>query len=67
MSDEAGLLWVVIFSAFGLGYVMYGRRQRAVVALICGIGLFVVPYLFDGNSLLQIGAVLVIAPFMVRI
>ncbi len=67
MSDETGLLWMVIFSSFGLGYVMYGRRQRAVVALICGIGLFVVPYLFDGNSLLVSGVVLLISPFIVRI
>jgi hypothetical protein len=60
-------LWGLLFSSIGLGFSIYGRRQRAVVPLLCGIALMVYPY-FVANVLLLvgIGAVLIAIPYFVR-
>ena len=46
---------------------MYGRKQRAIVPLGCGLALMVYPY-FVTNLYLLIGAgiVLMITPYFVR-
>jgi hypothetical protein len=58
----------VLFGSIGLGFFIYGRKQRKVVPLLCGIVLIVVPY-FVPNTLLLfvVGAVLVAIPYFVRI
>ena len=45
---------------------MYGRKQRAVVPLLCGLVLLVVPYLISSAWLLLVigGAVVAIAYFV---
>jgi hypothetical protein len=47
---------------------MYGRKQKAVVPLICGLALMIFPY-FVANTILLvvIGAVLIAVPYFVRI
>ncbi len=61
------LLCWISFGAIGLGYFVYGRRQRLVVPLLCGLGLMVIPY-FVGNwiLLLALGLVLIALPFIIR-
>jgi hypothetical protein len=46
VADLSGssLLLGVLFGSVGLGFFIYGRRQRAVVPLLCGLALMVVPY-----------------------
>lgn len=62
------LLLGVLFSSIGLGFVIYGRKQRAVVPLICGLCLLVVPYFFASAVMLfLVGALLVAAPYFIRI
>ena len=65
--DTAALLWGVLFGAIGLGFFVYGRKQSAVIPLICGILLMVFPY-FVSNSymIVGIGAVLVAIPYFIR-
>jgi len=46
------LLWSLLFSSIGLGYFIYGKRQKAVAPLFCGLGLMIYPY-FVSNSLLR--------------
>lgn len=62
------LFWIVLVSSFGLGYFAYGRKQKAVVPLVCGLVLMVYPY-FVSNQMLLIaaGAALIIFPYFVRI
>lgn len=61
------LLLGVLFSSIGLGYFMYGKKQRAGFALGCGIALMVVPYLISSAAVLAIvGSVLVAVPWLVR-
>jgi hypothetical protein len=66
--NASSLLWGLLFGSIGLGFLMYGRRQRAVVPLICGLALMVFPY-FVSNSILlvTIGIALMAIPYFVRL
>ena len=68
MDDTATLVWGMLFGAIGLGFFIYGKKQKAVVPLITGIALFVFPY-FTSNVylLVGVGALLVVLPYFVRI
>ncbi len=46
------LLWGVLFSSVGLGYFTYGKKQQRRVALVCGLGLMIVPYVIASVSVL---------------
>jgi hypothetical protein len=54
------LLWGLLFGSIGLGYFIYGKKQKAVVPLVCGIALMVFPY-FVSNALLLVGIGIVLA------
>jgi hypothetical protein len=61
------LLWGLLFSSIGLGFFIYGRRQRAVVPLICGVCLMIFPYFVARVPLMVgIGAVLMVIPYFLR-
>ena len=66
--NEWWLLWSLLFGAFGFAYFMYGRKQKAVVPLFCGLALMIFPY-FVANTIILfvVGAVLIGAPDFVRI
>jgi hypothetical protein len=64
---EAWLLWGLLFGSIGLGFVIYGRKQRAPVPLVCGIALMVFPYFVSNTLLLMgIGIVLCAIPYFLR-
>ncbi|WP_158883925.1 hypothetical protein [Rhodanobacter sp. L36] len=64
----ASLLWGVLFGAIGLGYFVYGRKQRAVVPIICGVALMVFPYAVSSTGwLVLIGAALMAVPYFIRL
>lgn len=66
--NESLLLWGVLFGSVGLGYFIYGKRQRAVVPLICGVALMAVPYFVPNAWLLVvIGVAIGAIPYFVRI
>lgn len=61
------LLIGVLFGSVGLGYFLYGKKQRAVVPLVCGLALMVVPYFISSTALLvMVGAVLSGIPYFVK-
>lgn len=61
------LLWGVLFGSIGLGYFVYGKKQRAIVPLLCGVALMAFPYFVSSTVLLiLIGAVLSALPYFVR-
>ena len=63
----ATLLWGVLFSAIGLGFLVYGKRQRAIVPLACGLTLMIFPYFISNSALLVVvGIVLVVIPYFIR-
>jgi hypothetical protein len=57
----------LLFGSIGLGFFVYGRKQRAPIPLLCGIALIVFPY-FVSNTLLlvAIGALLIAVPYFFR-
>ena len=68
MTDASSLLWGVLFGSIGIGYFLYGKRQRHAVALVSGVLLCVFPY-FVSNTLLTIllGALLMALPYFFAI
>src|SRR5205807_726702 len=48
--DTSSLLWGLLFGSIGLGFFVYGRRQKRVVPLACGVALMVFPY-FVSNTI----------------
>lgn len=63
----AALMWSVLFGAVGMGYFVYGKKQRAIVPLLCGVGLMVVPYFISHTtSLIVVGVALAAVPYFVR-
>ena len=68
MGGSATLFWGVIFGAIGLGFFVYGKKQKAIMPLCCGLGLMVVPYFISSlTALLLCGAALVILPYFIRL
>lgn len=62
------LVWGMFFGSIGLGFFMYGKKQKAIVPLLVGIALFIFPYFISDITLLVIvGAILVVLPYFVRI
>ena len=68
MGSIAVLLWGLLFGSIGFGFFLYGKKQKAVLPLITGIALCVVPY-FIANvyALVMVGVILMAIPFFVRI
>ena len=66
--SEASLIWGVVFGAIGLGYFVYGKRQRAIVPLVCGVALMVVPYMVSNAWLLVVaGAAIAAVPYFFKL
>lgn len=66
--QTAWLLGCVLFSSIGLGLFVYGRRQRAVVPLTCGLLLMLYPYFVPTTlPLVLIGVALTAFPWFVRV
>jgi hypothetical protein len=64
----AVLLWGLLFGSIGLGYFIYGKKQRVVVPLVCGLALMVFPYFVTNVMLLVgIGACLIAIPYFLRL
>jgi hypothetical protein len=58
----------VIFGSVGLGYFLYGKKQRAVVPLVSGLALMVVPYFISNTvGLVLVGVVISAIPYFVRL
>lgn len=64
----SSLLLGLLFGSVGLGFFIYGRKQHAVVPLLCGLVLMVIPYFIPNAWLLfVVGAVLVAIPYFVGV
>jgi hypothetical protein len=66
--DPTYLFFVIVFSAAGLGYFMYGKKQAAVVPMLTGLALMIYPYFVSNNYVLVgIGLLLGAIPYFVRL
>ena len=65
--DTSSLLWGLLFGSIGLAFFVYGRRQKMVVPLVCGVALMIFPYFVSNTMLLVIlGLALMAIPYFVR-
>lgn len=68
MDDTSLLVSAMVFGSIGMGFFIYGKKQKTKVPLYSGIALFIFPY-FVSNlyTLIAIGVILVALPFFVKI
>ncbi len=67
MGSESSLWWGLLFGSIGLGYFIYGKRQRVAMPLICGIALMIFPYFVSSTLLLVfVGCILLAGPFIFK-
>lgn len=68
LDDPTLLMWSIFFGAFGMGYFIYGKRQRSPVPFVSGIALMVYPYFISNVYLLVlIGVGLLATPYFIRL
>ncbi|MGE4071389.1 MAG: hypothetical protein AB7E72_09465 [Lysobacterales bacterium] len=68
MGSTAGLLWGVLFSAIGLGYFLYGKKQRVISPMLFGVALMMYPWFLANTWMLFIVGVLLSAgPYFIRL
>ena len=66
--DTALMLWGMLFSMIGIGFFMYGKRQKALVPLICGLVLMIYPYFVSSTIVMVVVGVLLMAvPYFIEI
>lgn len=67
MDDSSLLIWSMLFGSIGLGFFLYGKKQRSVVPFAVGVALFVFPYFMPNLFvMLVVGTVICAVPFFVR-
>lgn len=67
MMAESTIWWGLLFGTLGIGYFVYGKRQRMVMALASGVALMVFPYFISNTFLLLVvGAALLALPFLFK-
>ncbi len=65
--NESWLLWGLLFGSIGLGFFVYGKKQKAAVPMVCGLALMIFPYFISNTIILvAIGAMLIAVPYYVR-
>lgn len=68
MDDYGSLMWGILFGSFGMGYFIYGKKQKKIVPLISGILLCVFPYFISNTGIvIMIGGILIALPFVVKV
>lgn len=66
MPSPSQLFIGLVAGAIGVGYFVYGKRERRFAPMLSGVALCVYPYLVSGVLwLCLIGAALLAAPFLV--
>ena len=66
--ETSQLLLGVFFSSVGLGYFIYGKKQKVLVPFLCGLILMIFPYFIESPGLIVlIGAVVSAVPYFFRL
>jgi hypothetical protein len=65
--DATTLYAGLILGSVGLGYIVYGRKQRNPIALVSGVILCGMPYFISNIILLAAAGIALMAlPFLIR-
>ena len=66
--NSTQLLLGVLFGSIGLGYFIYGKKQKIIVPFVVGILLMTYTYFVENTMLLVgIGSILTILPYFIRL
>ena len=68
MPTPALLALNLLLGAFGLAYFVYGKKNGAIVPLMCGVCLMIFPYFISGLvPLLLVGLILILLPRFIQV
>jgi len=68
MISTSTLIMGVIFGAIGLGFFVYGKKQKTIIPLFCGILLMILPYFISNMYILILSGIIIIAiSYFIRI
>jgi hypothetical protein len=68
MPTPALLALNLLLGAFGLAYFVYGKKNGAIVPLICGVCLMIFPYFISGLvPLILVGLILILLPRFIQV
>ena len=68
MISTSTLIMGVIFGAIGLGFFIYGKKQKTIIPLFCGILLMILPYFISNMYILILSGIIIIAiSYFIRI
>lgn len=68
MDNSSIMMWSVFFGGIGIGYFMYGKKQKSIIPLCTGLALFVFPYFISSvTMLLIVGVILMAIPYYIKI
>ena len=66
-TETLNLFLIVLFSAVGFGYFIYGKRQQEWIPLFSGLLLMVYPYFVSSAlAMVTVGLLLVVGPFVTK-
>jgi hypothetical protein len=61
--DPSYLMVSIVFSSIGMGYFIYGKKQKRKIIYYTGVGLFVYPYFVTAvPAMIATGIALMFAP-----
>ena len=67
MDSLASVMWSVVFGSVGVGFFVYGKRQRSPMPYAVGAALVALPYFApDIYWLVGLGVVLTALPFWLK-
>ncbi len=61
MESTSTIYWGLLFGSIGLGFFIYGKRQKKFVPLLCGIGFIAVPYFISNTLILIVSGIAITA------
>jgi hypothetical protein len=68
VNNPSTLIWGIIFGSIGLGFFVYGKKQKAIIPLLSGIGLMIVPYFISNMYILILSGIIMVAlPYIIKI
>jgi predicted membrane protein len=68
MASSSIIIWSILFSSMGMGFFIYGKKQKAIVPLCVGLALILFPYFMTSVlMLLIVGITLIAIPYFIRL
>ena len=68
MPSPLTLMLGVLFGSIGLGFFVYGKKQKAVIPFVSGIGLMALPYIISNIYILILLCIgLVFLPYFIKV